>query len=125
MGEKTRRGSSAASARAVRSASLKAGIGAAIVARSTRQKMASPIAILIYENDGRNVIGRRKLHPTAEPQERAFLVAAQLKHWGAEGRGTDGIGGPPEGGWPRDDVAVPVAPTAAGAVAGEWDQVAP
>src|SRR5436309_12940462 len=93
MGEKTRRGSSAASARAVRSASLKAGIGAAIVARSTRQKMASPIAILIYETDGRNVIGRRKLHPTAEPQERAFLVAAQLKHWGSEGRGTNWIGG--------------------------------
>src|SRR2546427_10224350 len=93
MGEKTRRGSSAASARAVRSASLKAGIGAAIVARSTRQKMASPIAILIYETDGRNGIGRRKLHPTAEPQERAFLVAAQLKHWGSEGRGTNGIGG--------------------------------
>src|SRR5438128_9206686 len=93
MGEKTRRGSSAASARAVRSASLKAGIGAAIVARSTRQKMASPIAILIYETDGRNVIGRRKLHPTAEPQERAFLVAAQLKHWGSDGHGTNGIGG--------------------------------
>src|SRR5438132_7365336 len=93
MGEKTRRGSSAVSARAVRSASLKAGIGAAIVARSTRQKMASPIAILIYETDGRNVIGRRKLHPTAEPQERAFLVAAQIKHWGSDGRGTNGIGG--------------------------------
>src|SRR3989454_4918645 len=93
MGEKTRRGSSAASARAVRSASLKAGIGAAIVARSTRQKMASPIAILIYETDGRNVIGRRKLHHTAEPQERAFLVAAQLKHWGSDGHGTNGIGG--------------------------------
>src|SRR3989454_8879728 len=93
MGEKTRRGSSAASARAVRSASLKAGIGAAIVARSTRQKMASPIAILIYETDGRNGIGRRKLHHTAEPQERAFLVAAQLKHWGSDGHGTNGIGG--------------------------------
>jgi len=55
--------------------------------------MASPIAILIYETDGRNVIGRRKLHPTAEPQERAFLVAAQLKHWGSDGHGTNGIGG--------------------------------
>src|SRR5437667_11814768 len=42
---------------------------------------------------GRNGIGRRQLHPTAEPQERAFLVAAQLKHWGSEGRGTNGIGG--------------------------------
>jgi GTPase len=33
------------------------------------------------------------LHETAEPQERAFLVAAQLKHWGSDGRGTNGIGG--------------------------------
>src|SRR5439155_10062999 len=47
----------------------------------------------IYETDWRNVIGRRKLHPTAEPQERAFLVAAQLKHWGSDGHGTNGIGG--------------------------------
>ena len=42
---------------------------------------------------GRNGIGRRQLHPTTEPQERAFLVAAQLKHWGSDGRGTNGIGG--------------------------------
>jgi len=33
------------------------------------------------------------LHETGEPQERAFLVAAQLKHWGSDGRGTNGIGG--------------------------------
>src|SRR6266545_2947661 len=93
MGEKTRRGSSAASARAVASASLSTGIGAAIVARSQRAKTASPIAILKYETHGRNGIGRRQLHPTAEPQERAFLVAAQLKHWGSDRRGTNGIGG--------------------------------
>src|SRR2546427_7024154 len=42
---------------------------------------------------GRNGIGRRQLHPTTEPQERAFLVAAELKHGGSDGRGTTGIGG--------------------------------
>jgi len=38
-------------------------------------------------------IGRRQLHPTAEPQERAFLVAAQLKYWGGDGHSPNGIGG--------------------------------
>ena len=56
-------------------------------------KTPSPIAILKCGSDGSNGIGRRQLHPTSEPQERAFLVAAQLKHWGSDGRGTNGIGG--------------------------------
>jgi GTPase len=38
-------------------------------------------------------MGKRQLRPTADPPERAFLVAAQLKHWGSDGRGTNGIGG--------------------------------
>jgi GTP-binding protein HflX len=45
------------------------------------------------EIGGWRPIGRRQLHPTAEPRERAFLVAAQLKYWGGDGHGPKGIGG--------------------------------
>ena len=45
------------------------------------------------DQGGWRPIGRRQLHPTAEPKERAFLVAAQLKYWGGDGHGPNGIGG--------------------------------
>jgi GTPase len=61
-------------------------MGAPIVARCSSRNS--------YTVSGGRNISPRQLHETTERQERAFLVAAQLKYWGGDGHGANGgIGG--------------------------------
>src|SRR6266508_26771 len=66
-------------------------------------------------------ISPRQLHETSEPQERAFLVAAQLKYWGGDGHSPNGIGGRWNAESSLDELAL-LANTAGARVVGQTTQ---